>query len=262
VPAPLVEPAFTRREALRTPAFWLLSLYTLAVFPVQAGISLHQAPYLIERGLSPAVAATIVSTFSLLSAASSLGFGLLTRRIGVRIALVLAAVFLGVSALLMLGIGTPWHGYAAACCFGLGIGGVLTVLPIAWADYFGRQSFGAIRGVALTVQVTAQASGPLLSGLLRDVTGDYFASLYDPEHLSRRRQDVTAAAALERTYQSIAEQSSVPGDEDPRLMLHGPHYAGGNGHWTGARRRSRGAPRRPGGPPAALSCLGAPRRIR
>jgi cyanate permease len=177
VPAPLVEPAFTRREALRTPAFWLLSLYTLAVFPVQAGISLHQAPYLIERGLSPAVAATIVSTFSLLSAASSLGFGLLTRRIGVRIALVLAAVFLGVSALLMLGIGTPWHGYAAACCFGLGIGGVLTVLPIAWADYFGRQSFGAIRGVALTVQVTAQASGPLLSGLLRDVTGDYFASL-------------------------------------------------------------------------------------
>ena len=54
---------------------------------------------------------------------------------------------------------------------------MLTVLPLAWADYFGRQSFGAIRGVALTVQVTAQASGPLLSGVLRDLTGDYTASL-------------------------------------------------------------------------------------
>ena len=48
---------------------------------------------------------------------------------------------------------------------------------IAWADYFGRASFGAIRGAALTVQVTAQASGPLLSGLLRDFYGTYVASL-------------------------------------------------------------------------------------
>ena len=51
------------------------------------------------------------------------------------------------------------------------------MLPIAWADYFGRASFGAIRGVALTMQVTAQASGPLVSGVLRDLTGDYIASL-------------------------------------------------------------------------------------
>jgi MFS family permease len=68
-------------------------------------------------------------------------------------------------------------GYAAASLFGAGIGGVLTILPLAWADYFGRNSFGAIRGAALTVQVTAQASGPLLSGVLRDLTGDYRASL-------------------------------------------------------------------------------------
>jgi sugar phosphate permease len=176
-PALIIEPMFTRSQALRTPAFWLLALYTLAVYPVQAGISLHQAPYLIERGLTPTIAATIVSTFSLFSALSSLGFGLLTRRIGVRIGLVLAGLFLGVSALLMLGIATAWQGYVAACLFGVGIGGVLTVLPIAWADYFGRRSFGAIRGAALTVQVTAQASGPLISGLLRDATGNYVASL-------------------------------------------------------------------------------------
>jgi MFS transporter, OFA family, oxalate/formate antiporter len=176
-PLPIIEPTFTRGQALRTPAFWLLALYTLTVYPVQAGISLHQAPYLIERGLTPTIAATIVSTFSLFSALSSLAFGLLTRRIGVRIGLVLAGLFLGVSAILMLGIATPWQGYVAACCFGIGIGGVLTVLPIAWADYFGRRSFGAIRGAALTVQVTAQASGPLISGLLRDATGNYVASL-------------------------------------------------------------------------------------
>src|SRR5262245_31851335 len=59
------EPVFTRAEAMRTPAFWLLALYTIAVYPVQAGVSLHQAPHLIERGLSAATAATIVSVFSL-----------------------------------------------------------------------------------------------------------------------------------------------------------------------------------------------------
>ena len=65
----------------------------------------------------------------------------------------------------------------AGALFGLGIGGVHVMLPVAWAYYFGRQSFGAIRGVAFSFQVVAQAAGPLLSGILRDATGTYFASL-------------------------------------------------------------------------------------
>ena len=51
------------------------------------------------------------------------------------------------------------------------------LLPIAWADYFGRASYGAIRGIALPMQVLAQACGPLGSGILRDATGDYRMSL-------------------------------------------------------------------------------------
>jgi MFS family permease len=62
--------------------------------------------------------------------------------------------------------------------FGLGIGGILTLLPVAWADYFGRENYGAIRGLALSAQVLAQAIGPLLAGALRDITGDYGVSLY------------------------------------------------------------------------------------
>ena len=61
--------------------------------------------------------------------------------------------------------------------FGFGIGGVLTLLPIAWADYFGRANFAAIRGIALSVQVIAQAAGPLLSGALHDWTGSYHRAL-------------------------------------------------------------------------------------
>jgi hypothetical protein len=53
----------------------------------------------------------------------------------------------------------------------------MTLLPMAWADYFGRESYGAIRGVALSLQVVAQAAGPLVSGMLRDTSGTYTESL-------------------------------------------------------------------------------------
>ena len=171
------EPTFSRAEAMRTPAFWLLALYTIAIFPVQAGVSLHQAPHLIERGLASATAAGIVSAFSLAAGLGSIAFGLAGRGLGIRASLALGAALAAGGTLMMLAIGAPVHGYAAAVCFGAGIGGVLTILPLAWADYFGRSSYGAIRGAALTVQVTAQAAGPLLSGYLRDRTGDYTASL-------------------------------------------------------------------------------------
>lgn len=174
---PLAEPAYSRAGALHTPAFWLLSLFTLFAYPVQAGVSLHQAPFLIERGLQPAVAATVVSTFSFGSGVGSLAFGFFPRSLPVRYALALAALLQLVGTLTMLGVHASLHAYLAAAVFGAGIGGLLTLLPIAWADYYGRRSFGAIRGLALTGQVLAQAAGPVLSGVLRDWSGSYDLSL-------------------------------------------------------------------------------------
>jgi len=171
------EPAFSRREALQTPAFWLVLLYTALVFPVQAGVSLHQAPYLIERGLSPTIAATVVSMFSLMSAMGSIACGMMPRRFPIRYGLALAGASIALGTGAMLGIESAVLAYLAGGLFGFGIGAVLTLVPIAWADYFGRAHFGAIRGIALSAQVVAQAAGPLLSGVLRDWSGSYVLSL-------------------------------------------------------------------------------------
>jgi OFA family oxalate/formate antiporter-like MFS transporter len=171
------EPSFSRREALRTAAFWLLLLYTVLVYPVQAGVSLHQAAHLIERGVTPTIAATIVSTFSLTSAIASLACAFLPRSLPIRYPMAAVGAFLMAANLLMIGISSSGQGYVAAALFGFGIGGVLTLLPIAWADYFGRANFAAIRSVALSAQVMAQAAGPLLSGALHDLTGNYVSSL-------------------------------------------------------------------------------------
>ncbi len=176
--APEPEPSFSRGEAMRTPAFWLLNVYTFLIYPIQAGVSLHQAPLLIERQIDATTAALIVATFSLCSGVSGLAFGVIVRRIGVRLSLLLTSYVMICAVVAMAALVNAAQAYMAAALFGLAIGGVLTVLPVAWADYFGRRSYGAIRGVALSVQVSGQAAGPLLSGVLRDVTGDYMMSLH------------------------------------------------------------------------------------
>jgi OFA family oxalate/formate antiporter-like MFS transporter len=175
--AEAAEPNFSRRQAIGTAAFWLLLLYTVLVYPVQAGVSLHQAAHLLERGIEPTTAATIVAWFSLMSAVAAIACGLSPRRLPIRFPLALIGGLLAAGAVAMIGITSTKEAYIAAALFGFGVGGILTLLPIAWADYFGRANFAAIRGIALSAQVLAQATGPLLSGALRDLTGDYTRSL-------------------------------------------------------------------------------------
>lgn len=175
--APIVEPRWSRAEAMRTPAFWLLSLYTVLVYPVQAGVSLHQAPHLIERGIPPMEAATVIAIFSALSAVASFGIGFLPRSWPVRWLMAASAACLCIGSLGLIGVSSAAGAILAAGTFGIGIGGIMMLLPMAWADYFGRESYGAIRGVVLALQVTAQAAGPLASGMLRDWSGTYTDSL-------------------------------------------------------------------------------------
>ena len=113
-PTVVVERSFTRAQALRTNAFWLLTLFTVLAYPVQAGVSLHQAAYWIEHGLQPTVAAGIVSTFSLASGAAGLAFGFFPRRWPIRYALALIGALQAAGATAMLLAGEARGGYLAA----------------------------------------------------------------------------------------------------------------------------------------------------
>ena len=131
----------------------------------------------LRDNIDPAIAASVVSTFSLMSAAASIVCGVLPRRLPSQIPLAAIGVFLAASTLVMLTVHTAPRAFLGAGLFGFGVGGVLTLLPLAWADFFGRTNFGAIRGIALSAQVSAQAVGPILSGTLREVSGSYVRSL-------------------------------------------------------------------------------------
>jgi MFS family permease len=171
------EAQFTRAGAMRTAAFWLLALFTVLVFPCQAGMSLFLAAHMSERGIDATTVATIVSAAAFSSAAAGFCVGWLPRRWPINYLMAACAALLSAGALLMVAIGAAPHAFLAAALYGCAIGGVLALLPVVWADYFGRSSYGAIRGVALSMQVLAQACGPLAAGALRDAYGDYTRSL-------------------------------------------------------------------------------------
>ena len=79
----------------------------------------------------------------------------------------------------------PWYSYmkpfvlAAWAFLSIGIalgatsGVTFTVSMIVWADYYGRGSIGAIRGLTAPIQMTTNALGPLVAALTFDLTGSY-----------------------------------------------------------------------------------------
>ena len=169
--------SYTLKEALRTHTMWFLMIFAGFGFMVQAGISLHQAPYYHDQGIPYSQAASIVSIFALSSATGGFLFPLFTTRFSARIMATFSSLFMTIGVIIMIQADTFYLGIISALVFGNGLGGMSTLINVLWADYYGRESLGVIRGVSLPVQTGGQAIGPIASGVLYDFTGDYFISL-------------------------------------------------------------------------------------
>jgi predicted MFS family arabinose efflux permease len=61
----------------------------------------------------------------------------------------------------------------AMITFGLGIGVGLLMQSYLWAEYFGRQHLGSIRGAAMPIILFCGGIGAPLAGYVRDSTGSY-----------------------------------------------------------------------------------------
>ena len=55
-------------------------------------------------------------------------------------------------------------------------GGVIVLQSMVWPEYFGRLSLGAIQGYTELFRVIGFAGGPLLGGIIFDLTGSYYAA--------------------------------------------------------------------------------------
>lgn len=174
---PPEEPAWTLKEAMRTPALWILAAGVGTLFLVQAGINTHLAALLRDEGLSVFQSGLGLSLSAAFMGAGSLAWGWVAERFPVRYVLTGVAVAVAIPALLFLTADTTLEGLAFSALFGFGVGGMLSVPPVAYADYYGRRSLGAIRGVTEPFTSLEQAIGTVAAGLVFDLTGSYDIAL-------------------------------------------------------------------------------------
>ena len=173
-PAPAVEePVWTLREAMRTPALWMFATATGMVFLVQAGVNTHLAAYLRDQGLTAAFAGVGISLNAAFLGMGSLFWGWITERIPPRYALAGIAMVVGGSSALFIIADSTTEILLYAVAFGFGVGGLLSVPPVGYADYYGRRSLGVIRGVTEPLTSFGQAIGAVMAGIIYDLTESY-----------------------------------------------------------------------------------------
>ena len=167
---------FTAREALRTPAFWLLSLgHGFALFVVHA-VTVHSITHM-NQGLGYSIAqASLVYT---LLTVSQVGGVLIGWAIGDRYdkRLIAAACMLAhMTALLLLtyAVNVPMV-LAFAVLHGAAWGLRGPFMQALRADYFGRSAIGMILGLSFMIIVIGQIGGPMVAGIAADITGNYRA---------------------------------------------------------------------------------------
>ena len=166
---------YTVREAVRTPAFWILAFFSMVGFTAQAGVSLHQTPHYIDAGVPLHLAALVATAFALGQIPGGMVWSLVGRRAPVRVMLAISALWLAGGVFGTAFSHTLGWGIFTGFSFGAGVGGLHTLLRLAWADYYGRAHLGAIRGLTLPAQIGGQAIGPVVSGFMADASGGYRA---------------------------------------------------------------------------------------
>ena len=167
-------PAFTAREALRTSAFWLISLgHGFSLLVVQA-VNVHAITHIKEGlGYSLALASLV---FTLVTAGQFFGvmFGWVVGDRFAKRKVAAACMLMHAAGLLMLtfAIG-PVMLVLAALVHGFGWGLRGPFMQAIRADYFGRRSIGLIIGLSSLITVIGNIAGPLVAGAFADFTGNY-----------------------------------------------------------------------------------------
>ena len=170
---PADEVSWTVQEAIRPSTLWRLVVVFSAVHLATGTVALHRIAAFMDRGLDPTLISFATAFDAVCAGASTFVFGMLVRRVPAR--------FLGGLGFSMLAAASVMTVYAtnlpimfiSMAIFGLGIGGMMFLQSFIWADYFGRESVGSIRGLVNPINLAVGGLGAPAAGYVRDITGSY-----------------------------------------------------------------------------------------
>jgi MFS family permease len=169
----LDEATATRAEAIRTLAFWAvtlaLSLHTL----MTTGLAFHIVDLGAAAGYTEPAVVKLFLPMAVITMVLVWLSGVAADRVDIRWLLVAMMVFEGVGLLGSANLGGPIAQWAMIGGIGAA-GGVSVILAtVALPHYFGRTHLGAISGAQMMCMVLSSALGPSLLALSRSVTGGY-----------------------------------------------------------------------------------------
>ena len=168
-----MEVSWTVSEAVRTTTLWRLVIVFSAVSLATGTVALHRIADFMDKGFNPTLISFATAFDAVCAGAATFTFGMLVRHIPVRI--------LGATGFMMLATASVMTIYAfndtimftSMAVFGLGIGGMMFLQNFIWADYFGRESVGSIRGLVNPINLVVGGLGAPAAGYVRDITGTY-----------------------------------------------------------------------------------------
>lgn len=173
----LEEPSYTRKEALGTGVFWLLSAVGFLTNAIGTALLLNHFSIMHGAGIERGAALVLLSALAAVQVAVTLGTGALVDRVEPRRLVPLAMAALAAASLLPAigdGLVISW---AYALCVGAAYGSQQAISAAGYAQYFGRDNIGAIRGTASLFGVSGAAFGPLPYAASIDWTGSYTPAL-------------------------------------------------------------------------------------
>ncbi|NNF54458.1 MAG: MFS transporter [Acidimicrobiales bacterium] len=164
---------YTRGEAIRHPAFWLLLTMVTMTSMLITGLNFHQIDLLVQSGLTEGEAALMFLPQILGSTLSGFAVGWLVDRVAGRFLPALGLVLLGLSHLLASTLGAPWVVVVYALSLGVTGGATRVISSSLLPKWFGTAHIGSLQGVIQFTGVAGSSLGPLLLSVSHGQLGSY-----------------------------------------------------------------------------------------
>ena len=163
---------FSVRQAMTTPAFWLLLIGLVLRVSAADALVIHQIPMLVWKGVSEQTAAFYLSLSFALMVPLRLALGVSGGYLSPRLIL-FAAMSVGALGTLLFLFGQGWAAIIPLIVGLAMIEGVSALNWIAVGDYFGRRSFASLVGIMTVFHSTGALIAPVVSGWIFDQTQSY-----------------------------------------------------------------------------------------